>query len=202
MRIRRLLVAAGAVFAGQITVAPAARAQHLDSVGQARAVCDGAVRDARNRSQHGRTVARGGFLAMLASIPISLSNQSANPRRAPSHTRMEIGHYIGLAGIVAQFTGGAIAGTGGVSSSEWDDALQRLTIGKATAAEVEICLGKPTSRTSEVVVNSGTANAPAETSWEYRARIRKALFRGSYSRIVTIAFRDSVVSGIKVTETR
>ena len=201
MRIRRFLVAAGAVFVSQYTVAPAARAQHVDSMIQARPACDGAVRDARNRSQHGRTVARSGLVATFAAIPITLSSASRDRRTPPNRSRMQIAHYLGLTGIVAQLTGGAVAGTAGASSSEWDDALQHLTIGQSTAAEVETCLGKPTRRTSEVV-NAAAPSGMSETSWEYHARIRKSFFSRSYSRVVTIQFKDSVVSGIKVTETR
>ena len=115
---------------------------------------------------------------------------------------MQIGQYVGLAGIFAQLTGTAVAGTGGVSLSEWDDAFQALRIGESTPAEVEGCLGKPTKRISEVTTDSAGVAATSETSWEYRARFRNSFFGRHYSRVVTIAFRDSVVSGIKVTETR
>jgi hypothetical protein len=80
--------------------------------------------------------------------------------------------------------------------------LQHLTVGEATAQEVETCLGTPNARTSALISAGGSNTAADETSWEYRARTRNSFFGKSVSRVVTISFRDSVVSAIKVTETR
>ena len=111
-------------------------------------------------------------------------------------------HYLGLTGAAAQLSGIVVAARSSSSTADWDDALQHLTVGEATAQEVETCLGTPNARTS-ALISSGVSNTAAnETSWEYRARTRNSFFGKSISRVVTISFRDSVVSGIKVTETR
>ena len=203
MRIHRLAVAAGAVLLSLSGISTGARAQNFNTPIRADAdACDGSIRSAQSQRARGNAVARAGLLATLSSIPIMLSAVPANPRTHVNRTRAEIGHYLGMIGIAAQFSGGFFSGRSSTSSAEWDDALQHLTIGRATVADVETCLGTPASRTSHVV-NSGAQSAAAnETSWEYRARTRSSYFGRSMSRVVTIAFRDSVVSAIKVTESR
>jgi hypothetical protein len=202
MRISRLLVAAGAVCVLPITVTEVTAAQRSDSASQQSiGECGRSIRTAASRRENGRALSRGGFLAFLASIPISLSATSRDYRTPPDRTRMQVGHYLGLAGLGAQISGMFWSSRSGTSVAEWDDALQHLNVGQSTAAEVEACLGNPAGRTTSMTT-SETGAPVSETSWEYRARTRNSYFGKSTSRVVTIAFRDNVVSGIKITETR
>ena len=205
MRISRLFVAAaGAVCVLPFTITQVTGAQSSDVAGQsAAAACDGSIKSATARRHVGERVGRGGFLATLASIPLMLARRPYDPRH-PSATvgRAEIPHYLGLTGAAAQLSGIFVAARSSSSTAEWDDALQHLTVGEATAQEVETCLGTPNARTSALISSGVSKSAANETSWEYRARTRNSFFGKSVSRVVTISFRDSVVSGIKVTETR
>jgi hypothetical protein len=196
MRIHRLPIAAGTVFVSLSLVGAKTRAQHIDTAAHVTgATCDGSIKTSESHKQTGRRVAHGGFLAAIASVPIGLLRNDA---RNPNQARMQVGRYVGWAGFVAQITGGLVYTKSMASADAWDDALHHLAIGQATAADVETCLGRPMARTIELT----SPDSIPESSWQYRARTRNSLFGGSRLRVVTVNFRDSVVSGIKVTESR
>jgi hypothetical protein len=111
---------------------------------------------------------------------------------------MQVGQTIGWTSFLTQITGSLRYTKTFGSASSWEDALQRLAIGEATPADVETCLGRPTVQTIEVTL----PDSIPEASWQYRTRTRNWLFGGSRLRVVTVNFRDRVVSGIKVIETR
>jgi hypothetical protein len=204
MRISRLFFAAGAVCVLPFTITEVTAPQSADVTGQAvAAACDGSIKSATDRRHVGERVARGGLLATLASFPLLLTRRSYNPRNPSAGSgRVETAHYLLLTGVAAHVSGVFVASQSSSSASAWDDALQHLTVGQATAREVETCLGSPTTRSS-TLISSGASNATDDdTSWEYRARTRNSFFGKSLRRVVTISFRDSIVSGIKVSETR
>jgi hypothetical protein len=202
MRIGRLLVVAGVVFVSVSAPSFVVRAQELDpdSTGQP-TTCNGSIRSAEARKETGSRLFHGGMVGMLASVPIAISATS-DLRRPASRSRMEVAHYLGLTGIAAQFSGLLFLHGSVKPAAEWDDALQHLAIGEATMSQVETCLGQPRSRPVQVTNRQASDSLPAETAWEYRALTRNSILGKSRHRVVTISFRDSIVSGIKVTETR
>ena len=204
MRISRLFAAAGAVCVLPFTITQVTEPQSAAVTGQSvAAACDGSIKSATDRRHVGERVARGGLLATLASFPLLLSRRTYDPRNPSAGSgRVETAHYLLLTGIAAHVSGIFVASQSGSSTTEWEDALQHLTVGQATAREVETCLGSPTTRSS-TLISAGPSNATGdETSWEYRTRTRNSFFGKSLRRVVTISFRDSVVSGIKVTESQ
>jgi hypothetical protein len=204
MRISRLFVAAGAVCVLPFTITQVTGAQSTDVTGQsAAAACDGSIKSATARRHVGERVARTGFLATLASIPLIFTRRPLDPRNPSAGSgRADVGHYLLLSGVGTHLSGIFIASRSSSSTAEWDDALQHLTVGQATAREVEMCLGTPAARSS-TLISSGPSNTTGdEATWEYRTRTRNSFFGKSTRRVVTISFRDSIVSGIKITESR
>ena len=202
MQNRRVLLAAGAMLVSPFVVAEVAGAERVASAGPADQVCNGSIPTAQSRKDAGQAIARSGLLGTFASIPVAIVGTSPDARNPSTRTRMEIGHYLRLAGFAAQLSGLFALNRSATSSAEWDESLQHLIVGQTTASVVEKCLGKPTSRTKSVINSAMPNNGPDETSWEYRTRTRNSWFGRSMSRVVTISFRDSVVSAVKITESR
>lgn len=142
--------------------------------------CDGSdVRAAESKRHTGTLLLIGGIGAGALGIPVILN---AGGTTGTSD-------LLGLIGAGAAVTGLYLHNYS-ASLEAWDRALATFKVGETRPADVSLCLGKPSSITSD-----GTTE-----TWSYMA-LKPGMFSGGRARVVAVTFKGGRLSNVTKTQT-
>ena len=145
-------------------------------------LCDGStMRRAERATDVGRALVFGTVAADLAAV-LTIPRSPGGASKAPSHFGFVAATSpIALAGFL-------IAHHASPGERFWQGVVQRLTVGRTTTADVQLCLHRPDAST----------RTTTEERWTY-VTTRPSTLGGSL-RTLRLTFRDSVLADIERTE--